>query len=272
VINSIKRLIVILIILLVLAAGTLLAYDAFISNPINLPNVLDESVKIAVIVGFWLVVLFFISRAKPAIAKYFGDQPAMIVQLFLGSIAVLVMIFAILRVFGASFQSLLEGAGIITITIGLIISTFVGSFLNGALVYATHRFKVGDDVMINNIPARITEVSTLATRVRTDVGHIAIPNSAIASGGVIITRLHPHERELVGRLPYAEGDRVVTTYMQGEGIVKEVTPVNTRVLLDSGRELFFLNNSVLTGSVAVAKISGQRLSEHAKPKTENKPA
>lgn len=270
VINSIKRFAVLLALLVFLAAGTLLIYDAFISSPINLPNVLDESIRLAVIVGFWLTILFFIGRTKPVIARRFGDQPATVVQLFLGSIAVLVMVFAVFRVFGASFQSLLEGAGIVSITIGLVMSTFVGSFLNGALVFATHRFRTGDNVLVNNIPAKITEVSALATRVRTDVGQVTIPNSAIASGAVIITRVHEYEKEIVGRLPYAQGDRVATTYMQGEGIVKELTPLNTRILMDSGRELLFLNNSVLTGAVAVAKITGRDV-ESEKPKTENKP-
>jgi hypothetical protein len=41
--------------------------------------------------------------------------------------------------------------------------------------------------------------------------------------------------------------------------------------MDSGRELLFLNNSVLTGAVAVAKITEREGSESEKPKTENKP-
>jgi hypothetical protein len=43
--------------------------------------------------------------------------------------------------------------------------------------------------------------------------------------------------------------------MPGEGTVKEITPLHTRVLLDSGRELLFLNSSVLAGTVAVGKIT-----------------
>lgn len=53
------------------------------------------------------------------------------------------------------------------------------------------------------------------------------------------------------------GDRVFTTYMSGEGVVKELTSFYTKILLDSGRELTFLNNSVFLGSVAVAKVSAQ---------------
>jgi small-conductance mechanosensitive channel len=256
-ISSVKRFIVVLVLIVVLAAGTLLLYDLFIQTPINLPDFADESIRIALIVVFWLTSLLLIRRAKPVIAKHLGDQPATIVQVFLGSIAVLVMAFAVLRVIGVSLESLLAGAGIASVTIGLILSTFVGSILSGALVFATHRFRVGDNVMVNNIPGKITEITAMATKVRTDIGNIAIPNSAISSGAVIITKIHPHESLSQSRLPYAQGDRVVTTYMAGEGIVKEITPIHTRILLDSGRELLFLNSSILTGTVAVAKVTQQ---------------
>jgi small-conductance mechanosensitive channel len=256
-ISSVKRFIVVLVLIVVLAAGTLLLYDLFIQTPINLPDFADESIRIALIVVFWLTSLLLIRRAKPVIAKHLGDQPATIVQVFLGSIAVLVMAFAVLRVIGVSLESLLAGAGIASVTIGLILSTFVGSILSGALVFATHRFRVGDNVMVNNIPGKITEITAMATKVRTDIGYIAIPNSAISSGAVIVTRIHPHESLSQSRLPYAQGDRVVTTYMAGEGIVKEITPIHTRILLDSGRELLFLNSSILTGTVAVAKVTQQ---------------
>jgi hypothetical protein len=43
--------------------------------------------------------------------------------------------------------------------------------------------------------------------------------------------------------------------MNEQGIVKEVTLLQTVVLLDSGKEITFLNNIVLSGSVSIAKIT-----------------
>jgi hypothetical protein len=43
--------------------------------------------------------------------------------------------------------------------------------------------------------------------------------------------------------------------MNEEGVVQELTPLHTVIALDSGKELTFLNNSVLSGAVAVAKIA-----------------
>jgi hypothetical protein len=57
------------------------------------------------------------------------------------------------------------------------------------------------------------------------------------------------------RLPYSAGDRVITTLMNEQGLVKELTPLHTTIRLDSGKELILLNNSILSGTVAVAKIT-----------------
>ena len=48
---------------------------------------------------------------------------------------------------------------------------------------------------------------------------------------------------------------MITTYMNEEGLVKELTPLHTTILLDSGKELTFLNNSVLSGAVAIARVT-----------------
>jgi len=43
--------------------------------------------------------------------------------------------------------------------------------------------------------------------------------------------------------------------MNEEGVVKELTPLHTVIALNSGKELTFLNNSVLSGAVAIARIT-----------------
>jgi hypothetical protein len=123
-------------------------------------------------------------------------------------------------------------------------------------VFLLGLYRVGETVLVNNIPSRVEEMTALVTRFRNDAGGIvSIPNTAIAQGGVIITRFQNlQEEKLPNRLPYAEGDEVYTTYMNATGIVEAVDPIHTRIRLDSGMELVFMNNSVLSGTVAVAKI------------------
>lgn len=253
--SSVKRFIIVLVFLISLAIFVILLFDLFIAAPIILPSFLLQTSRITLILGFWLTILLFIRHSKSVMTSHMGAQVTTVFQFFSGAIAILVMAFAVLQTLGVSPENLLTGAGIISITIGLIISTFVGSFLSGTLVFITHQIKVGDNVLVNNIPSKVVEITMLATKIRNDVGDVSLPNSAIASGAITITRIHKYETTQLSRLPYSLGDRVITTYKDEEGIIKELTSIHTIILLDSGKELTFLNSNILSGTVAVAKIT-----------------
>jgi small-conductance mechanosensitive channel len=253
-VDSFKRFAIILASLVVSGFATVYLFDLFVATPINLFVFSRETFRIILIVGFWLVILLFIRHTKSFMAARIGAQAATVLQFSMGIMAVLVMSFGVLHTLGVSPESLLAGAGIASITIGLIISTFVGGILGGALVFTTHNLKVGDDVLVNNIPGKIIDMTVLVTKIRTDVGQMSIPNSAIASGAVILVAVQKQEVKSLSRLPYAIGDRVISTYMNEEGVVQELTPLRTVIKLDSGKELTFLNSSVLSGAVAIAKI------------------
>jgi small-conductance mechanosensitive channel len=247
-VNSFKRFAVFLAFLVFLGIGTIYIFDVFIAAPIDLPFFIIQVFRIIIIIGFWLTIILFLRQAKPFMNARIGNQAATVLQFLMGAIAVIVMSFGVLHTLGVSPTTLLTGAGIISITLGLIISTFVGGILAGTLVFTIHKFKVGDNVIVNNIPGKVTDMNALVTRIRTDMGQMSIPNSSIASGSVIITTIQEYDAKFPSRLPYLIGDRVVTSYMKEEGIIKEITPLRTHVLLDSGKEITFLNNSILAGS------------------------
>jgi small-conductance mechanosensitive channel len=254
-IRSLKRLTLFLTFITVLAVSAIYIFDLAIAIPINLPMFVAQAVDIIIILAFWLTAILFLRRLKPLVTPHLGTQAATIIQYVMLGVAVLIMTFGVLNTLGFSAQSLLTSAGIISVTAGLIVSTFVGGILSGALIFATHQLKVGDDIMVNNIPGKVKEMTALVIRIRTDVGQMSIPNSAIASGGVIVTAVLKPEAAQESRLHYTVGDRVITLYLNEQGTVTELTAFHTTVLLDSGKEITFLNNSVLSGTVAVAKIT-----------------
>ena len=263
IVNTVKRFIAGLTILVGIAAATIILYSLLMATAISQHELASESLGIVIIIAFWATILLFIRRSKPLMTKHLGEQASNIVQIFMASIAVLIMFFAILNTLGVSPSALLTGAGFASITIGLIVSTFVGGLLAGALVFATHKLRVGDSVVVSNVPGTVLELTALVTRIRTDTGIMTIPNSAISSGAIMIIKLQKYEDIPQRRLPYNIGDRIVTTYMPGEGTVKELTALRTVVSLDSGREVTFLNTSVLSGCVAVAKITKEKAPETA---------
>jgi small-conductance mechanosensitive channel len=255
VIHSLRRLLFYFIITLVLTVGIVFVFHQFVAEPVSLYKLIEQASEVIISVVFWSVAVIIIRRSKPLMVERLGHQAATVLQYVMLAIAILVMAFGILNILEVSATALLASAGIISITAGLVISTFVGSLLSGFLVLTTHQFKVGDEVILNGIPGKIIEMTALATRIRTDMGQVTIPNSAIASGGVIITAVRPYEQTKESRLPYTTGDRVITSYMNEQGTVKEITSFHTVIHLDSGKEITFLNSSVLSGNVSIAKIT-----------------
>ena len=254
--SSLKKLAALIIFIVILAASTILFFEFFVAGPTNLPTFFHRLADISLVFVFTLAAIFFLRRIKTLLTPRIGLQVATILQFLSMGVAILIMTFIILGYFDVSLTTLLASAGIITVTVGLIISTFVGGILSGALVFTTHQLKIGEDVMVNNVPGKVIDMTALVMRIRTDVGQITIPNSAVASGGVIITSVRKPEPAFESRLHYAVGDRVITSYLNEQGTVKELTGFHTTVLLDSGKEIVFLNNSVLSGAVPIAKITG----------------
>jgi small-conductance mechanosensitive channel len=262
ILTSIKRFLTVFATLIGIAIVTILLYDLFLQTQTSISVFVQKTFGVAIAIAFWTVIVLFIKRNGPLMAKHLGEQASTILQITMAAITTIITAFVVLGSLGMSPESLLTGAGFASITVGLIISTFVGGLLAGALVFTTHKLRVGDTVVFNNVPGQVIELTPLVTRIRTDVGILTIPNSAISSGTVVITKLQKYEDAPFARLPYEVDDRVVTTLMAGEGTVKSITALRTVLLLDSGRELTVLNSSVFSGNVTVAKLT-QRKEEPA---------
>jgi small-conductance mechanosensitive channel len=255
VVSSLKRFVVILVLLVIISLSSVLVFE-FINAQVQLSTLVAQTFRILIVLFFGSIILLFITRSKSVIAKHVGPHPATVFQFFMILIVGIVMIFAFLHIFQVSPETLLISGGIVSIVMGLVISTFVGNILSGTLVLMTNPYRVGATVVVNNIPGRVEEITAMVTRIRNDIGGVmVIPNSAIMQGGIIVTRI-PHLKDSPpNRLPYSVGDRVYTTYMNAEGVVKELTPFHTKILLDSGKELIFLNTSIFMGTIAVARIA-----------------
>jgi small-conductance mechanosensitive channel len=241
--------------LAIVTLSVVFAFDQFIAKPLGLPTLLSQTYRIMILIVFGLLIIFFIRRSNPLITKRFGVQIATIFQFFMVLAVVIVEVFSILDVFQVSGTTLLVSGGIVTVVIGLVISTFAGNILAGALVLVTHSFRVGDTVLVNGVPGKIVAITTMTTQIKNDLGgQINIPNTAIAQGTIILTKIQPQATVTEGRLPYSLGDRIYTTYMNTEGTVSELDTLRTKIKLDSGSELTFLNSTVIAGTVAIAKI------------------
>ena len=266
VIRSFQRLVTYLVATLILTIIILILFHQFVAGPISLSKLIEQAVQIIIVLTAFSLSAVIIRRFKPLLSQRVGIQITIIMQAVLLTVAVIVATFGVFSILKFSVTTLLASAGILSITAGLIISTFVGSLLSGFMVFTTYQFEEGDSVIVNNVPGKVTEMTALVMRIQTDVGQITVPNSAIATGAVIITSQRKYEPLKEGRLHYNVGDRVITSFMNEQGKVKEVTPLHTIIDLDSGKEITFLNSSILSGAVVMARIT------QAQKETEKKSA
>jgi small-conductance mechanosensitive channel len=267
----VKKFATAIILLSVATFAAIFLFEQMVAVPIKLSTALIESIKTAIVIVSGSIVVLLIQRFRTVMGRRVGHHPATIFSLFMALVTIIITVFTILDIFQVSATTLLLGGGIVTLIIGLVLSTLVGSTLAGTLVLATNMFRVGDSVLVNNVPGRIEEITTMFTRIRNDMGgEIVVPNTALIQGSIIMTKIPTEESTPNRRLPYSLGDRVYTTYLNEEGTVREISPFQTKILLDSGREITFLNTSIIAGSVAIAKVS--RVSQEPKPNRKGKAA
>jgi small-conductance mechanosensitive channel len=267
ILNSVKKFATAIILLTAATFAAIFLFEQMVATPIKLSIALIESIKTAMVIVSGSIVVFLIRRFRIVMGRRFGHHPAAIFSFFMALVTIIVMAFTVLDILQVSATTLLVSGGIVTLVIGLVLSTLVGSTLAGTLVLATNMFRVGDSVLVNNVPGRIEEITTMFTRIRNDMGgEIIVPNTALIQGSIIVTKIPSDDSTPKSRLPYSLGDRVYTTYMNEEGTVTDISPLHTKILLDSGREITFLNTSVIAGSVAIAKVSNVS----PEPKTKRK--
>jgi small-conductance mechanosensitive channel len=233
------------------AFGTLIPSGAsFLGLEVSMRQLVQS--LMVVIAGCLVVVL--IRRFANNIRRFAGPYPASVLSYTLVVLDFFVMIVTILGIFNVPANSLLLGGSFGAIIVGLAISTLFGNVFSGALMLFAKPVAVGDQVLVNSIPGRIEEISTLFTRIENESGtQTIIPNTALISGAVTLTKV-PSSSAIASRLPFKAGDRVYTSYVGGEGVVKLVESLYTTVALDDGKEVKIPNNGIMTGNIHVAII------------------
>lgn len=89
-------------------------------------------------------------------------------------------IYAILSAIGIPVGTLIAGAGIFSLAIGLGAQGFVSDMVNGFFILLEQQISVGDTIKINNIEGRVTYVGIRTTQIQSVDGTLNyIPNRSI---------------------------------------------------------------------------------------------
>jgi len=170
-------------------------FDELVAPKIPPNVVFVQTLRVLIVLTTTGIAVFVIRRMKRFISERTRTNVANFFEFVMIVLIFLMSMFSLLHIFNVDTNTLLISGGIISITLGLVVSTFVGDTLAGMLVFLLNLYHVGDTVFVNNIPCRVEEMSALVTRFRNDTGGmLSIPNTAISQGSVIVTRF-PISRE-----------------------------------------------------------------------------
>jgi small-conductance mechanosensitive channel len=252
--THLRNFIVATLVLGAIAEVAIFMFDTFVAVPGNLPVGTSQLVRAAIVVTMGALAYAFVRHFSAMVGRYLGAYAASVASFVLVVVDILVVALVVLRIFEVPMDSLLLGGGIISIIVGLAVSTYFGNIFSGALMLLTKQFSVGDTVLVNNIPGKIEQVNTMFTKISNDSGtETIVPNSAIIQGGIIVSKIPPNST-FANRLPFEVGDRIHTSYMGGQGIVISINSLYTKVKLDDGKEVSIPNSGILTGTIHIAKV------------------
>lgn len=241
---------------LVVAGAWVLLYlfSAFGPNLFGVKHYHIQIVDSVVTVSIAFAVITATRRLTKRFSKthaQFSDSISFFIIIFVSLITALSLLYQS----NVNPQEILIAGGVVSVIVGIGVSTIVGNILSGGLMLTTHPAKIGESIFIvgDNIRGRIKEISMLYTKVQTDEGkEYIIPNNAIIQGFVRILKDIP----VVEQLPFDEGDHIEATSAQEKhtGTVIRVTPRFTTILNDEKtKESILANSMILSGNFTIVR-------------------
>lgn len=154
--------------------------------------------------GFYLLVAFSFTylavKLVDVMAKYWKGRPSiasnrtfseLLIPLISKTIKAFVLTMAIMITLdnlGFNIRTLLAGASISGLALGLAAQDTVANLFGAAAVFVDQPFKIGDRIQLNGIDGTVEEIGLRSTRVRNLDGHlITVPNKTM--GNATITNI-----------------------------------------------------------------------------------
>ena len=131
-------------------------------------------------------------RSRPAVQadKTFNDLLVPLVTKTIKAFIIIMAVLATLDNLGFNIRTLLAGASISGLALGLAAQDTVGNLFGAAAVFVDKPFKLGDRIQAPGIDGIVEEIGLRSTRVRNLDGHlITVPNKTMGNATIInITR------------------------------------------------------------------------------------
>ncbi len=141
------------------------------------PNVWLRSVSYMI---FLLTVSFVVRFVLKQLARLLTRGRALIDLLcsFIKYIAVIVLIFAVLKVWGVNTTALLAGIGILSLIVGLGAQPLIEDIIAGLFIVFERVFDVGDIIVVDGFRGTVKEIGIRTTQIEDAGGDIKVVNNS----------------------------------------------------------------------------------------------
>jgi MscS family membrane protein len=173
-------------------------------NLFNWPRWVEIWISKALAVLMAVSVTYMILKLVDVAAAYWRNRPSvktdktfndLLIPLISKSLKIFVTIMAILVTLDNlhfEIRTLLAGASISGLALGLAAQDTVGNLFGAAAVFIDKPFRIGDRVQLNGIDGTVEEIGLRSTRIRNLDGHlITVPNKTMGNSTITNISLRP---------------------------------------------------------------------------------
>ena len=233
----------------------------------------------AVIILFWLLSkLFKFFVRKTLENKSYTRQNLVLVLNRVGSTAIMFFGFLIAMVIaipGFTPAQLMSALGIGSVAIGFAFKDIFQNLLSGILILLGEPFKIGDDIIVNNMEGTVEDIQIRATFLRSPDGRrIVIPNATVYTSSVIVNTAYERRRcEFVVGIGYEDdvqtAKNIILQQLDNDQTILSQPgfTVNVSALADFSVNLtvrWWVNTTETTTSASISEIQEQILKAFAK--------
>lgn len=148
-----------------------------IFSPAGNPNAVLRVLAYAI---FILTLSWVVRFCIKKIAAFFNKGRAIIdiIASLIKYVAVIVLIFLVLKAFGVDTTSILAGIGIVSLIIGLAAQPLLTDVIAGLFIVFEHVFEVGDIIVVSGFRGTVKEIGIRTTRIEDAGGNVKIINNS----------------------------------------------------------------------------------------------
>lgn len=118
------------------------------------------------------LVRLFLKQVARRMTK--GNAVVDLICSFIKYIAVIVLIFAVLSVWGVNTTALLAGVGVLSLIVGLGAQPLIEDIIAGLFIVFEHVFEVGDIIVVDNFRGTVKEIGIRTTQIEDAGGNVKV--------------------------------------------------------------------------------------------------